>query len=183
MVKAQGKVRVKRNSRDIHGESIGLCSLLYCDSTRERMLNERCCHTVRCRGLREELEHWQRVTALHKNYYFLPERFVIPPLSGTNVVGAQDVPRTPKSTKVIASLASTPSTHSTASSSSTSSPAKSSSEDSTVRFKPAPRLPADAPGNPEFYLTLIFHASFYRDFVTHPVSAAVTSRKIHSGYM
>jgi hypothetical protein len=107
--------------------------VLYCDSIREIfLLND---GVVRCGGMREELEHWRRVTSLHKNYYFLPERFVIPSSSGTNAVGAQDIPRTPKSTKVIASLASTPSTHSTASSSTTSSPAKS-SEDASVRLSP-----------------------------------------------
>lgn len=30
VVKVQGKVRVKHNSRDIHGESIGRCFLLCC---------------------------------------------------------------------------------------------------------------------------------------------------------
>jgi hypothetical protein len=29
VVKVQGKVRAKHDSRDIHGESIGLCFLLY----------------------------------------------------------------------------------------------------------------------------------------------------------
>lgn len=104
---------------------------------------------VRCRGVREELEHWQRVTALHKNYYFLPERFVIPSSSVTNVVAVQDIPRTPKSTKVIASLTSTPSTHSTASSSTMSSPVKS-FEDGSVRLKPP-----NCCGSPDF-LTCIY---------------------------
>ena len=86
----------------------------------------------RCKGLREELAHWQRVTSLHKNYYFLPEKFIIPSPSGTTAIGAQDIPRTPKSARVIVS---TPSTnHSTTSSSSASSSAKSSSDDPSVCF-------------------------------------------------
>ena len=108
--------------------------MLHYYSIREILLND---NVVRCRGVREELEHWQRVTALHKDYYFLPERFVIPPLSsGSNAAAAQDIPHTPKATKVVASLASTPSTtYSSTSSSTTSSPVKS-SEDASVRFKP-----------------------------------------------
>lgn len=144
VVTVQGKVRAKRNSRDLHGETIGLCFTF--DSIREILLND---GVVRCRGVREELEHWQRVTALHKSYYFLPEQFVIPSSSVTNVVAVQDIPRTPKSTKVIASLASTPSTHSTASSSTTSSPVKS-SEDGSVRLKPP-----NCCGSPDF-LTYIY---------------------------
>ncbi len=130
VVSVQGKVRVKHNSRELYGETIGPCSIV---TPSERiLLND---SEVRCRGLREELEHWQRVTALHKNHYFLPERFVIPSLSSINAAGAQDTPRTPKSTNVIASLASTPSTYSTTSSSTTSSPTKS-SEGSSVRSRP-----------------------------------------------
>lgn len=109
VVNVQGKIRVKHNSRELHCDTI-----------------------VRCKGLGEELRHWQRVTALHKNYYFLPERFVIPSPSGTSAVNAQDTPHTPKSTKVITSFASTPSAYSTASSSATSSPAKSSSDDPSL---------------------------------------------------
>ncbi|KAF8505928.1 hypothetical protein F5888DRAFT_1603980 [Russula emetica] len=109
VVKVQGKIRVKHNSRELHADTI-----------------------VRCRGLGEELKHWERVTALHKNYYFLPERFVFPSPSGTNAVNAQDTPHTPKSTKAIPSFASTPSTYSTASSSATSSPAKSSLDDTSL---------------------------------------------------
>jgi len=86
----------------------------------------------RCKGLREELDHWQRVTSLHKNYYFLPEKFIIPPPSGTTAIGVQDIPRTPKSVKVIVSTPST--THSTTSSSSASSSAKS-SDDPSVCFR------------------------------------------------
>src|SRR5260370_6070534 len=104
---------------------------------------------VRCRGLGKELEHWQRVTALHKNYYFLPERFVIPSSSGTNAIGARDVPHTPKSTRVIAS---TPSTHSTASSSTTSSPAKS-SDDTSVRS-----TPSDCCAPPKFLTFILFYS-------------------------
>ena len=144
--------------------------MLHRYSIREILLND---NVVRCRGVREELEHWQRVTALHKDYYFLPERFVIPPLSSvTNAVAAQDIPHTPKATKVIASLASTPSTYSSTSSSTTSSPAKS-SEDASVRFKPIrPLLPL-----------LILYASINHDFVIRPVCAPATSRKTHSEYM
>ena len=123
VVNVQGKIRVKYNSRELHGDTIGLYSTLTWDVARENIfLND---SVVRCRGLGEELKHWQRVTALHKDYYFLPERFVIPPPSVTNAINAQDTPHTPKSTKVITSLASTPSAYSTASSSATSSPTKS----------------------------------------------------------
>ena len=86
----------------------------------------------RCKGLREELDHWQRVTSLHKNYYFIPEKFVIPPSSGTTAIGAQDIPRTPKSARVIISTPST--THSTTSSSSASSSVNS-SDDPSVCFR------------------------------------------------
>ncbi|KAH9965767.1 hypothetical protein BC827DRAFT_765887 [Russula dissimulans] len=107
VVKIQGRVRVKQTFRDIHGDSI-----------------------ERCKGVREELEHWRRVTSLHKTHYFLPERFVIPSSSTTLAVSAQDVPTTPKSTKGTISLASTPST--SHSSSTTSSPAKSSDDSSLL---------------------------------------------------
>jgi hypothetical protein len=140
VVNVQGKIRVKHNSRELQGDTIGL--YFHFDSlgcTREErilLLND---GVARCRGLGEELKHWQRVTTLHKNYYFLPERFVIPS-SATNAVDAQDTPHTPKSTKVIASVASTPSVYSTASSSAPSSPAKS-PDNTSVRSK-KPQLAA-----------------------------------------
>lgn len=94
----------------------------------------------RCKGLREELDHWRRVASLHKNYYFFPEKFIIPSPSVTTAIGAQDVPRTPKSAKVIISTPST--THSTTSSSSASSSAKS-SDDPSVCFRfQLPSLPS-----------------------------------------
>jgi hypothetical protein len=169
VVNVQGKVRVKHNSRELYGDSIGLYSTV---TPSERILLNH--SIVRCRGLGKELEHWRRVTALHKNYYFLPERFVIPSSSGTNVIGARDIPHTPKSTRVIAS---TPSTHSTASSSTTSSPAKS-SDDTSVRLRPS-----NCCAPPKFLTFILFHASFYSDFVIPPVSTAGISRKIHSEYM
>ena len=133
VVNVQGKIRVKHNSRELHGDAIGLYSTLTLDVPKDILLNN---SVVRCRGLGEELKHWQRVTALHKNYYFLPERFVIPSSSGTSAVNAQaqDTPHTPRSTKVIASVALTPGAYSTASSSSsaTSSPSKS-TDDTLVR--------------------------------------------------
>ena len=135
VVNVQGKIRVKRNSRELNGDTIGLYSTLTLMRPSESFSMD---SVVRCRGLGEELKHWQRVTALHKNYYFLPERFVIPSPSGANAVNAQDTPHTPKSTKAIASFASTPSAYSTASSSATSSPAKSS--DDSVRSN-LPRRP------------------------------------------
>lgn len=143
----------------------------------ERILLNDC--VVRCRGLGEEVKHWQRVTALHKDYYFLPERFVIPSPSRINVFNAQNTPHTPKSTKVIASVASTPSAYSTSSSSATSSPAKS-TDDASVRSK-QPVTYRGAPAISDFLFYL--HASFYRDSVTHPVSTAVTSQIIHFEYM
>ena len=143
VVNVQGKIRVKHNSRELNGDTIGLYFILPRTRLRESLLND---SVVRCRGLGEELKHWQRVTALHKNYYFLPEQFVIPSPSGANAVNAQDTPHTPKSTKVIASVASTPSTYSTASSSATSSPAKSSSDDASVRSK-TPNCCGCAPEN------------------------------------
>ncbi|KAI0303920.1 hypothetical protein BC826DRAFT_200777 [Russula brevipes] len=109
VAKVQGKVRAKHNSREISGDSI-----------------------ERCKGLREELEHWQRVTSLHKDYYFLPDPFVIPSSSGITDIGTRDAPQTPKSTKAINSTVSTPSTHSSTLSSATSSPVKSSEDPSLL---------------------------------------------------
>ncbi|KAI0254872.1 hypothetical protein BJV78DRAFT_1183480 [Lactifluus subvellereus] len=104
VVKVQGRIHVKHNSREIQGASI-----------------------ERCRGPRDELDHWRQVSSLHKSYYFLPERFVIPTSSGTTTaIDVQDVPRTPKSANVVNSIPLTPSTHSTVSSSAASSPVKSS---------------------------------------------------------
>ncbi|KAI9513232.1 hypothetical protein F5148DRAFT_1157141 [Russula earlei] len=104
VVNVQGRVRVKQNSRDIYGESI-----------------------ERCKGMREELEHWRRVISLHKNHYFLPERFVIPSSPSTTGISAPDLLSTPKSAKATTF---TPNTPSTASSSSTSSPVRSSEDPS-----------------------------------------------------
>lgn len=151
VVNVQGKIRVKYNSRELHGDTIGLYSTLSLDVPERILLNN---SVVRCRGLGEELKHWQRVTALHKNYYFLPERFVIPPSSGTNAVNAQDTPHTPhtpRSTKVIASVSSTPGAYLTASSSSsaTSSPANS-TDDTLVRSE---LLTPRAPDISDFYFS------------------------------
>ncbi|KAI0307009.1 hypothetical protein B0F90DRAFT_506900 [Multifurca ochricompacta] len=101
VVKVQGRVRAKQNSRDIYGESI-----------------------EQLRGPCDELNHWRQVTTLHKNYYSLPGPFVIPSSSAT-ASGSRDTPRTPKSA-VPGSFpsASTPSAHSTTSSSSVSSSIK-----------------------------------------------------------
>ena len=156
MVKVQGKVRAKHNAREIHGETIGLWSTMV---PLERIyLRE--LDVERCRGPGEELEHWRRITSLHKDYYFLPEKFVIPSSSGTAASGEKDMPRTPKSARV---MISTPSTCSTAFSSSTSSPTKS-SDDPSVRFYPCSAESANRRR---------FHASFLRDFAIHLVSAVV----------
>ena len=125
VVKVHGRIHVKRNSREIQGESIGLSS--YRDSIHEGFSDAR---LERCRGPRDELDHWRQVSSLHKNYYFLPERFVIPTSSAIDV---QDAPRTPKSANVVNSILLTPSTHSAASSSAASTPVKS-SEDPSVRL-------------------------------------------------
>ncbi|KAI9467180.1 hypothetical protein BJY52DRAFT_1348990 [Lactarius psammicola] len=103
VVRVQGRVRAKRNSREIY------CELI-----------------ERCHGPGVELDHWRQVVALHEKHYFVPEKFVVP-LSSTVAFSAQDVPRTPKSAATDAPLSvSTPSTHSTPSSSASLSPQKSS---------------------------------------------------------
>ncbi|KAH9060993.1 hypothetical protein EDB87DRAFT_1560925 [Lactarius vividus] len=107
VVRVQGRVRAKRNSREIYGESI-----------------------ERCHGPGVELDHWRRVITLHEKHYFVPEKFVVPS-SSTVAFGAQDVPRTPKSAAVNVPLSiSTPSTHSTPSSSASLSPQNSSRDPS-----------------------------------------------------
>ncbi|KAH9179528.1 hypothetical protein EDB89DRAFT_1841481 [Lactarius sanguifluus] len=103
VVRVQGRVRAKRNSREIYGESV-----------------------ERCHGSRVELDHWRQVIALHEKHYFAPEKFVVPSPSAI-AFGAQDVPRTPKSAAANPPLSvSTPSTHSTPSTSASLSPQKSS---------------------------------------------------------
>jgi hypothetical protein len=120
-------------TRETYTASLLVCALLWLhlrESANEGV--------ERCKGAREELEHWRQVTTLHKNYYFLPEKFVIPCSSAaTTAIGVQDIPHTPKSTRVVIS---TPSTRTTVSSSSTSSPAKS-SDDPSVRFFNSIRCP------------------------------------------
>ncbi|KAI9447872.1 hypothetical protein H4582DRAFT_34993 [Lactarius indigo] len=107
VVRVQGRVRAKRNSREIYGESI-----------------------ERCHGPGVELAHWRQVIALHEKHYFVPEEFVVPSSSAV-AFGAQDVPRTPKSAATNVPIpVSTPSTHSTPSSSASLSPQKSSKDPS-----------------------------------------------------
>ncbi|KAH9002276.1 hypothetical protein EDB86DRAFT_285297 [Lactarius hatsudake] len=107
VVRVQGRVRAKRNSREIYGESI-----------------------ERCHGPGVELDHWRQAVALHEKHYFVPEKFVVPSPSAI-AFGAQDVPRTPKSAAANPPLSvSTPSTHSTPSSSASLSPQKSSKDPS-----------------------------------------------------
>ncbi|KAF8272156.1 hypothetical protein EI94DRAFT_423408 [Lactarius quietus] len=71
VVRVQGRVRAKWNSREIYGESI-----------------------ERCQGPGVELDHWRQVVALHEKHYFVPEKFVVPSSPSAVAFGAQDVPRT-----------------------------------------------------------------------------------------
>ncbi|KAI0268088.1 hypothetical protein BC834DRAFT_867837 [Gloeopeniophorella convolvens] len=101
VVRVTGKIRSKHSSRDIHGESID-----------------------RCKGPRDELDHWRRVSVLHKTYYYSSEPFVIPPLGSTDPITC-DVPRTPCRPKTQDHLALPSSPLSVASASAVSSPTKS----------------------------------------------------------
>ena len=120
VVRVQGRVRAKWNSREICGESIGPSTPTLVPQSHS---DDDCAE--RCRGPEVELDHWRQVVALHENNYFVPEKFVIPSSSGAVAFGAQNIPCTPKSAATNAhSSASTPSVHSTPSSSASLSPQK-----------------------------------------------------------
>lgn len=125
VVRVQGRVRAKWDSREIFGESIGP---LYRNSFLRGHSDDKC--VERCHGPGVELDHWRQVVALHEKHYFVPEKFVIPSSSAV-AFDTQDVPCTPKSavTDALPSTA-TPSVHSTPSSSASSSPQKSSKDPS-----------------------------------------------------
>ena len=128
VVRVQGRVRAKWNSREIYGESIGPSIT----RSTESHSDDKCAE--RCRGPEVELDHWRQVVALHEKYYFVSEKFVIPSSSSAVAFSAQDIPCTPKSAVTNAhSSASTPSVHSTPSSSASLSSQKS-SKDPSVRL-------------------------------------------------
>ena len=166
VVRVQGRVRAKWNSREIYGESIrpSIPKLVL-----EGHSDDKCAE--RCHGPRVELDHWRQVVALHEKRYFVPEKFVIP--SSSSGVDAEDVPHTPKSTATDALPSiSTPSTSSTPSSSASLSPQRSSKG-------PSVRLTF-------FFIESTFltqDISFLRASVTLPVFVVVTSQRIHSAYM
>ena len=128
VVRVQGRVRAKRNSREIYGESIGP----YRNSFLRGHSDDKCIE--RCYGPKVELDHWRQVVDLHKKHYFVSEKFIIPSSSSDVAFGAQDVLRTPKKFAATVALpSSTPSAHSTPSSSASLSPQKT-SKDSSVRL-------------------------------------------------
>ena len=128
VVRVQGRVRAKWNSREIYGETIGPSIPTLVPHSHSDKFAER------CRGPEVELDHWRQVAALHKKNYFMPEKSIIPSSSSAVAFGAQDIPCTPKSAVTKApSSASTPSVHSTPSSSASLSPQKW-SKDPSVRL-------------------------------------------------
>jgi hypothetical protein len=132
VVRVQGRVRAKRNSREVYCESIGpsIPTLVLCCLRSHS--DDKCAE--RCHGPAVELGHWRQVVALHEKHYFVTEKFDIPSPSSSVAFDAQDVLRTPKSAATNPyPSSSTPSVHSTPSSSASSSPQKS-SKDPSVRL-------------------------------------------------